>query len=189
MLKQSEKQNQKSSIDIEYLLLNDLRPTVETYIAQYGKTLDAKLGLTEDDLINDMREQIWKGLLTFNPKGAANLKTYLCTLIKNRFIVLFKRSKIRKNNMVQYYASVFESPADEECFLTEDTGEAAFMQRQIIKSDQMHLKGLDLLIYQDLLLGRTLLEMCKLHNASRIDVIASINKINDLIMERANREA
>lgn len=188
MLKQSVKQNQKSAIDIERLLENDLRPTVETYIARFGKTLDAKLGLTEDDLVNDMREQIWKGLLTFNPNGAANLKTYLCTLIKNRFIVLFKRSKIRKNNMVQYYASVFDSPADEDYFLSEDTGETAFVQRQIIKSDQMRLQGLDLLVYQDLLLGRTLLEMCKLHSASRIDVIASINRINDLIMERVNRE-
>ena len=99
------------------------------------------------------------------------------------------RSVSQSRYRVQYYASVFDSPADEECYLTEDTGEAAFMQRQIIKSDQMHLNGLDLLIYQDLLLGRTLLEMCKLHSASRIDVIASINRINDLIMERANREA
>lgn len=166
----------------------DLRDTVSTYVSKYSKTLDNKLGLTKEDLLNDIREQIWKGLLTHNPDGAANLKTYLNTLIKNRFGVLFKRSKIKKNNMVQYYADLYSSGSiDDEYLITEETGETIFMRRQIIMEDQLNLHPQDRLVYEDLLIGRNLEEMAKAHNLPRSRIISSINRIDEVIKNRLSR--
>lgn len=188
MLKQSAEENRKASIDIERLMKTDLRDTVSTYLSKYSKTLDAKLGLSKEDLKNDIREQIWKGLLTHNPQGRANLKTYLNTLIKNRFGVLFKRSKIKKNNMVQYFAELSNCGSIEDHYMvTEETGETIFMRRQVIMEDQLNLLPQDRMIYEDLLLGRNLQEITAAHKLPRSIVIGSINRIDEVIKRRLSR--
>lgn len=185
MLNQSESESQKASLDIESLIKKELRETVSTYLSKYGKTLDQKLGLTRDDLMNDIREQVWKGLLTHNPKGRANLKTYLNTLIKNRFGVLFKRSKIKKNNMVNYYADVYSTTGiEEEHLITEETGETVFMRRQLIMQDLNYLSPQDRMVYQELVLGNRLEEMVKSLKLQRHLVIGSINRIDEMLRRR-----
>jgi DNA-directed RNA polymerase specialized sigma24 family protein len=182
MKSQSAEENQVSSQRIEYLINNDLKQTVRTYLSRYSKTLEQKLGLTRDDLINDIREQIWKGLITHDPNKKANLKTYLNHLIKNRFGVLFQRSKIQKNNMINYYADFFCSEdSSNEAILTEENGETIFMRRQAMMQNQALLSNKDRLIYEDLQLGLSLEEMCQAHKMSRIEVTASIHRILELV--------
>jgi DNA-directed RNA polymerase specialized sigma24 family protein len=188
MLNQSAEENLKASHDIERLLTKDLKDTVKHYVQKYGKTLERKLGLTKDDLLNDMREQIWKGLLTHNPNGRANLKTYLNKLITNRFGVLYKRSTIQKYNTIQYYADVFTtSGIDEESLITEETGETVFERRQIVMQDQARLSKTDRLIYESLILGRNLEEMTQVHKLPRSMVIRAINRIDTMIRARIKR--
>ena len=163
----------------------DLSQTVSVYLAKYSKTLESKLGLTKDDLLNDIREQVWKGLLTYSSKGGASVKTYLNNLIKNRFIVLFKRSKIKKNNMVQYYGDLYASSSiDDEYLITEETGETVFLQRQIIGYEHTLLEDLDRNVYEDLIVGRTLDEMSKRHKQPRSAIKKSIDKIDNLLKSR-----
>jgi DNA-directed RNA polymerase specialized sigma24 family protein len=185
MLDQSAPERQRASNEIERLIKEDLRETVATYLRKYSGTLEQKLGLDKGDLLNDIREQIWKGLLTHRPEGGANLKTYLNTLIKNRFGVLFKRSKIKKNNMVSYYADVYSSvDVQEEHMVTEETGETVFMRRQIVSQYLAQLSEVDRGVYQELILGKRLEEMVKSLSLPRPLVIASINRIADLANKR-----
>lgn len=167
---------------------NELRETVSTYLKKYGHTLDQKLGLTRDDLLNDIREQIWKGLLTHSPSGRANLKTYLNTLIKNRFGVLFKRSKILKNNMVNYYSDVYATTGiEDEHLITEETGETLFMQRQVIMQHQAALCVQDRIIYEELLLGNNLHEIESKLELTRPVIIGAINRIDTIIRARSSK--
>jgi DNA-directed RNA polymerase specialized sigma24 family protein len=188
MQSQSATANAKHSVDIEHLIDTELKDTVAYFIGKYGKTCENKLGLTRDDLLNDIREQVWKGLLTHDKDKRANLKTYLNRLIKNRFGVLLTRSTIPKYSNVDYFADVYTSTGiDEEHLITEDTGETVFERRQIIMQDMATLGPQDRWIYGDLLLGRSLDEMVNAHKLPRVKVIASINRIDDMIKRRARR--
>lgn len=184
MLAQSEGAKEKLSLDIDSIMKNEMHQTIATYLGRYAHTIEQKLGLTIDDLLNDIREQIWKGLITHNPKGAANIKTYLNTLIKNRFGVLFKKSKIQKNNMVYYYDSIGDGSAFESEQFTEETGETVFLERELFTRNLSLLSESDQLIYEDLRLGKSLEEMCRLHKLPRPQVIASVFRIAELIEDQ-----
>lgn len=185
MKSQTTEQNALASGRIEEILNGDLKDTVKYFIGSFGKTFERKLGLTKDDLLNDVREQIWKGLLTHKSDGKANLKTYLNKLIKNRFGVLHKRSTIKKYNSVDYYGDVFATTGiDEERLVTEETGESIFEQRQVIMQELGALSVSDRFIYADLIMGRSLDEITTLRKLPKIQVIATINKIDVMIKNR-----
>lgn len=186
MLSQTREANQSANVRIETLLTGDLKDTIKYHIGKYGKTFERKLGLTRDDLINDMREQIWKGLLTHKSDGKANIKTYLNTLIKNRFGVLLKRSSIKKYSSVDYYGDVFATTGiEDEHLVTEETGETIFEKRQVIMQELELLNTNEKFIYADLIMGRGIEEMVKLRTLPKVEVIAAINKISALIALRS----
>jgi hypothetical protein len=184
MLSQTNQQNEASGVEIERLLRTELKDTVEYYIKKYGKTFSRRLGLTRSDLLNDVREQIWKGLLTHDPSKPANRKTYMNTLIKNRFGVLLKRAEIKKYKNVTYYADVFTSTGLESEFITEETGETVFERRQVIMNDLAMLGDDDRRVYMQLLLGSGMDEMEKATGLPRPKVIGAINRIDTMIRNR-----
>jgi DNA-directed RNA polymerase specialized sigma24 family protein len=178
-------EKQQASIDIEHLLTNVVHRQIADYMDKFSATIERKLGLTKDDLLNDMREQIWKGLLTHKKDGAANLKTYLNTLIKNRFLVLYDRSTLRKYNSVDYYADAFSaSTANKEFLETEETGETLFARRQECMRDIGTLSKKDQKILGDLYLGFNIGELMKRNNMLRTEVTAAIKRIDSIIMKQ-----
>ncbi len=189
MLSQSAEENQKSSHDIEKLIKIDLKDAIHTYLSRYSRVLDQKLGLTREDLMNDIREQVWKGIITHNPSGKANLKTYLNTLIKNRFGVLFKRSTLKKNNMINYYADVYAlDNLEEEHLISEETGETLFIQRQSIMRDLGALSDFDQTVYQELRQGKTLDEMEQSLCTPRSCITGAIIRIDSMARRRRRKE-
>lgn len=185
MLNQTPAQNADANLRIEVLLTGELKDTIKYHLGKYGKTFERKLGLTRDDLLNDMREQIWKGLLTHSPSGGANLKTWLNRLISNRFLVLLKRSTIQKHNSVDYYGDVFSTTGiDDETLMTEETGETIFEKRQIIAQEFESLNKEEKLIYFDMTQGRGLSEMVEKRKMSPLKVTGMINKLSAMIASR-----
>lgn len=188
MLSQSKEQNEAAGLRIEDLLAGELKETLRHFIGKYGKTFERKLGLTRDDLMNDMREQVWKGLLTHSPNGGANLKTWLNKLINNRFLVLLRRSTIQKHNSIDYYGDVFSTTGiDDDSLITEETGETIFEKRQVIMQEIESLSYEDKFIYMDLILGKSLSEMVSQRKIPKMQVISAINRIDDLIKRRTKK--
>ncbi len=166
-------------------MAGDLRDTINHYIGKYWRTFERRLGITKDDLLNDIREQIWKGVLTHKPNGKANLKTYLNRLINNRFLVLLKKSSIDKNNFLDYYGDLFSSTGiEEETLVTEETGETIFEKRQVIIQDMAALSDADKLVYVDLILGKSIQDIMTERKLPRIQVIGMINRIDEMIKRR-----
>lgn len=186
MLNQTPEQKANLSVRIEHLIETDLKQTIGFYINRYKKTFDRKLGLTEDDLMNDIREQVWKGLLTWNAKGKANLKTYLNSLISNRFLTLLKKSSIDKYSSLEYYADAYAAASiDPDLTVTEDTGESVFERRQeMLKDKEVLSDDEEQKIFSDLILGYSIPEMMTRHKLARVKVISLINKINKRVTER-----
>lgn len=182
MLNQSAEQNAASSIRIEQILTTDLKGTISHYLKKYGPLFDKRLGLTRDDILNDMREQIWKALITHDPTKSAGLRTYLSTLVTNRFRVLLRRSSIPKYTCIDYYGDIYESAGiDEETLITDETGETLFERRQTASSIIRELEGTDAwCIFGDLLLGCDLEEMMTRNKMTRVQVTAAILKIDAL---------
>lgn len=175
------------SIEISSLMANEMKDTVSTYIHRYKGIISAKLGLYEDDLKNDIQEQIWKGLLTWDPNGKANKKTYLNRLIEKRFMTLLKRTTILKNNSLMYYADVFtslEGSIDADHTEDRESGETLYQRRQELMKDLEVLGDIERAIFPDLLQGSRIDEMAADHGLKRQDVIKAINNINTRLSER-----
>lgn len=168
---------------------NELSDTIAFHMRKNGKVLEAKLGMMEDDVLSDVREQIWKGLLSFNENGEANLKTFLCFILGNRFKTLARRSGLTKYNCVQYYADVFSSGAiDKSEMVTEETGEAIYEARQQLAVYLTLLTETDREIYSFLLQGYSLNEMVAKHNqlnpatpVTRVSITAAINRVQETV--------
>jgi hypothetical protein len=111
---------------------------IEIWIKRYSETFVRKLGLSEDDLLNDIREQVWKALLTFNPTGGANFKTYVKRLIDYRFQTLLAKSSRKKYSCTDYFSDDFTG-LTENAYVTEETGETLFELRS------HHMKNLETL--------------------------------------------
>lgn len=175
------------SIEIKSLMANEMRDTVSAYISRYKGLISMKLGLYEDDLKNDIAEQIWKGLLTWDPNGKANRKTYLNRLIEKRFMTLLKSTTALKNNSLLYYADVFTSlEADISPEHTEDreSGETLYQRRQELLKDLEVLGAVERAIFPDLLQGSRIDEMATDHGLKRQDIIKAINNISTRLSER-----
>lgn len=190
MLAQTPEQNAQAGYDIESLLRNEMSSTMSFYLNKYGMNIERRLGLTKDDLENDAREQIWKGLLTYSPCGGANLKTYLNNLLRNRFNTLLERSRKKKNNMVDYYSDAWSTPGiDPEHTETDETPETIMAERETLINLSYQLNGLELAIHGDIMFGRNIAEMEKRHKASRVAISAAIQKILRLMeLEKQNNE-
>lgn len=177
---QTEEKRIQFSLDIDKIINVEMKSTVKHYVDKYSKTFERKLGLTKDDLVNDIREQVWKALLTHQENREAGLKTYVTTIIKNRFLVLLDRSNLKKHNSVDYYPNTASlSDVGKEHLETEETGETILEMRQEYVKHLVTLTKLERVIYQDLVLGFTLNEMVRKNKMSLSDVITSIKKIDD----------
>ena len=190
MKQQTQEQNQVSAETIELWLKGELSATVKHYIRKYGATLEKKLGLSNDDLENEARFEIWKGLLTYN-KSKAKLKTYLNKLVHNRFMTLYKKSSLPKNNMVDDYADVFASePEAESEMVTADNAESLMEKREVIADVLDHLDGdLELAVLRGLLMGDSLSAMSRENNVATPLVVMVVNKIVKLMKERRDEAA
>lgn len=190
MLKQTQKERHQHSIDIQHIMENVVNVTSSIYIQRYGAMFERKLGLTEDDLMNDIREQVWKGLLTHKKDGDANLKTYINTIIKNRFLVLYDRSLTTKYNSLDYYADAFSATGVNKDFVeTEENGESLLEKRQEFMKDLVLLSEKDRIVFKDLILGFNLNEMVKRNKMPLTEIVGSIKRIDEVIRKRrANQE-
>lgn len=194
MQAQTPQRKAELSIEIEKLIAGDLKQTIAYHINRYRKSFDRRLGMTEDDILNDIRIQIWKGLITWAPDGRANKKTYLNNLIKKRFSTLHRRTQIEKYSAVEYYADVFSSPArysmDPDRLETHETGEDLLLRRQEQMRDQEVITDpTHLHIFEDLLKGLSIEEMMSRHKMTRVRVVGAVREITTRIAERRENTA
>lgn len=163
--------------------------TINYFSRKYGKALSRSLGMEKEDIENDMREQIWKGLLTHKKSGKANLKTYLNTLITNRFNTLLERSGKRKYNAVEYHAQVFDTAGvDNEYTETDETPESLLIVREEMMQDHFKLSGIERKVYIDIKLGASLQEMEKRHGITREQLITIVKRIDILVNQDSDDE-
>lgn len=158
----------------------ELKKTIRTFMRAYGKTLHNKLGLTQDDIMNDVREQVWKGLVMHSNSKKANRHTYLCNIIENRFLTLYKKSTIPKHNAIQYYADVFSvKDIDTRYTETNMTGLSLIEIREEFMEKLMLLDPAERVVYRCLLVGEGFAEMEKATGLPRTQInklIAAISQ-------------
>lgn len=183
MLSQTPEQKQELNKQIIHIMENVVPTHVECVVNQFGDILNSKLGMNEDDILNDIREQVWKALLNFSPKGGASLKTYTKKLIDNRFKLLLSRSNSKKYSSLDYQADPF-SNIDTDMLITEETGETLYERRLEQYKILSELPQVNSMILQDLISGYDIQEMMRKNNMSRSDIIASINQIDLLVKEK-----
>lgn len=182
MLGQNNQQKIEASELIEFWMKGELAPTVRYFLRKYGATFERKLGLAKEDLENEIRLEVWKGLLSYN-KSKSKMKTYMNRLIKNRVLTLYSRSELGKNNMIDYFADVFATErVSEEDKMTFDNAEAILERRETMMEGLLGLDNdLEFNIVRDLISGENLATMERKYKVTRVELVAVIVKIDKLV--------
>jgi DNA-directed RNA polymerase specialized sigma24 family protein len=184
LLSLSPADNANLGLEIEHWVNVEYKEAIAGYLKKFGPSFERKLGMDKDDVVAEIREQIWKGLATYNPSKGANKRTYLNNIIKNRMGVLLKRCSITKYNSIDYFADVFSTTGVAREYLeTDETPESIYAHRELLVKVNFRLNAFDRIINSDLLEGRSLEEMEQLHGRPRSEIIGSIKRIDALKRE------
>lgn len=182
MLAQTPAQNAANSVEIERLLRTELKDTIKFWVKKYSNTFLQRLGMSRADIMNDMREQIWKGLLTYDRSKGANVKTYMNHCIENRFKTLADKADTNKFKNLTHYADVYASTGTEEDYVTHDTPETVFEQRETIMIELSRLALEDeRKVYVHLILGDGLDAMEKSTGLPRPVIVGMIKRIDAML--------
>jgi DNA-directed RNA polymerase specialized sigma24 family protein len=190
MKSQTQEQNAVSSIEIERLLRNELKDTISFWTKKFANTFTRRLGITRADLMNDMREQIWKGLLTYDRSKGANVKTYMNHIIENRFKTLADRCNTPKFKNMAYFADVYASTGTEHLMVTEDTPETVFEQREelMIRLASLNQFESDRVVLMHLAMGHGLDDMEEATGLTRPVIVGAIKRIDIMLREQRSKQ-
>lgn len=70
-----------------------MRYITSWYVKRYKIAAAAALGWSEDDLMQNIRISMWKGLATFDPSKKFKVETYLSSILEKYFSSLAKRCR------------------------------------------------------------------------------------------------
>lgn len=93
--------NREIGKEIEAVLKDELSYIVNKYIRAYSYAVYDTFGWTPEDLMQNVRVLLWKGLATFS--DAANVKktTYLNAILRNYFLTVSKKCKSKRNSQAK----------------------------------------------------------------------------------------
>ncbi len=122
--------------------------------------------------------------------GGANLKTYMNHIIKNRFRTLGDRCKTPKFKNLTHYADVYAVAGAEEQFVSEETPETLFEQREEIMIQLARLGDFeaDKIVLLHLAIGHGIRDMQTATGLSRPVIIGAINRIDAMARARKAEE-
>lgn len=180
-----------ASIEIERLLRNELKDTISFWTKKFANTFARHLGLTRADIMNEMRERIWKGLLTYDKSKGANVKTYMNRIIENRFKELAKRCEAPKYKNLTHFADVYASTGFDAHLVSEDTPESVFEQREelMIRLASLNQFESDRVVLMHLAMGHGLDDMEEATGLSRPIIVGAVKRIDAMLrLRRAEQD-
>lgn len=183
-MRQTKNQNKKNEEKITSFLTVDLKKFIDYNIKRYKKTFENKLGMDEDDIYSDMMFQIWKGIVTHDKTKKANLKTYINTLLNNRFKLLAKKSAAKKFSIITYMDCVGDNVSGNEDSVYSETGESLLEKREQIMQNIQSLQGIERDILKDLISGKNMEQMAERNKVPRPVLTTIIKKIDVLIISK-----
>lgn len=166
---------------------NELKSTIDFNLIKYGPLIERRKGLDRGDLLSEVRECIWKGLVTFKSNGTANIKTYLNHCVNNRFKTLARLSQTRKATSLDYHENVYETAGVSE-EATYDNGESHYASVEQSERTLVELPAFERMIFGDILQGRTLEEIGTNHTLPRSKVITAVKHIHSVISRLMREE-
>lgn len=83
--------------EIEHLLRTDMRYIAHKYVNQFRVAAFDTFGWTREDLMQQVRITMWKGLATFDPSKKFKITTYLSAILFHYFMSLSKKCRSNKN--------------------------------------------------------------------------------------------
>jgi len=112
----SPEQRRNISSQIEVLMKSDMRYVVKSWCSKYQYRAQETFGWAYDDLEQQVRIAMWKGLATFDTSQNVKLTTYLSAVIENHFKSLSKKCRSKRNARTKLLC-VEEVYEDKEIFV------------------------------------------------------------------------
>lgn len=155
---------------------------MKAYLKKYRAIFERKLGMNDDDILNDLREEVWKALLTFRPEAGVKLTTYVNKLIHNRIYELYKKCTLKKHSHLDYFSDVFSiKTTNNEEFQTDETPQTIFEVRERWKQKLADRSHVDQLVISGVLSGMDLTAMEKKFQIDRVTLTRSIKEIAEFV--------
>ena len=92
-------------------ILHESRFPLLQLLKSYKNAINDKLGVTPEDIINELRAKAWAAQADWRRDGQANLRTYMNTVVRNHMLVLAKQIGFDKYAKIEFqpvYDTVFE---------------------------------------------------------------------------------
>lgn len=110
----SEKRKYELGLLIEELMKDSMKFIVWKYVYNYREAVYQTFGWDDDDLLQFIREQLWKGVATFDPSKNFKIETYCSSILYKQFANLSKQCQTNKHSLSKLYCP-------EELFDSEET--------------------------------------------------------------------
>jgi len=107
------KQADEIGVEVDRLMGDELDYVVNMYVCKYRNAVRETLGWTKEDLEQEIRVALWKGLATFDKSRAVKVTTYLSATLHNLFANIAKTCKAAKNHGAQLSKEAFLLPSQE----------------------------------------------------------------------------
>lgn len=99
----STEESNKIGLEVERLIKDEMSYIVNDYISKYRHACADTFGWDRDDLMQHIRESLWRGVATFNPNYGYKIETYLSSILKKSFLNLSRKCKTKKHSLTKLY--------------------------------------------------------------------------------------
>ncbi len=180
LLSLTDKEKYEIGIEMERLINNELSYIVNRHINSYKKAACDTFGWDRDDLLQYVRESVWKGLATFDRSLGYKVETYICSILSRSFFNLSKKCKTKKHSMTKMFCpdELFET----EEMMFHDTGEdwVRYGQSFGVLLGNMEVKEQKIMVLY-LVHGKDITEMSEELKIKRTEVVRNIKTLKQKI--------
>lgn len=110
----SKSESNEIGLRVERHIKTDMAYIVNQYVNNYRHAVADTFGWTRDDLMQEVRLALSKGLATFDVSKNFKITTYLSVILFNRFVSLAKQIRATKHSSTKLVCveTIFESEGD-----------------------------------------------------------------------------
>lgn len=190
LLNLSRERANEIGLRVEHLIKTDMRYIVNRYISQYRLNVADTFGWTREDLLQQIRITMWKGLATFDESKNFKVTTYLSAILFNYFMSLSKKCRSLRNSQSKLYCveNIFDSQAASDDMVDDWVSYTNSLKELMENLSLMEIIVLKLQIEAGYGVT-TISEKLKLKKPVVIGIIKSVKrKLKLLVQEQQNEE-
>jgi RNA polymerase sigma factor (sigma-70 family) len=167
-------------VKVEALIKKEMAYIVNQYIVKYNHAVADTFGWDRDDLLQNIRMAMWKGVATFNPDYGFKIETYLSSILSKTFSNISRQCKTQKHSRTKLYCP--ENFYESEEIIFRETGEdwVRYAQSFAVLMGTLNRKEQKVMV-RYLIHGETTSEISEKSKIKKTEVVKILKEIKEKI--------